>query len=332
MQKTQIIDYLSAHGYALRRQGRTWASSQCPKCGPSGGQSNKLCLFEGRDGRWRFYCHACQVRGDYPDLIALVEGLPEREALRRAGERAMVPAPQVQAERPAPDLSLIEGVVARWLDRLPRTSQDVEAYLASRGISAHVVREAAERGLVRFLPTDPVLARRLLIEAAGGVDPMRAAGLWAGQSERWPANAFRPLLFFYGRTTVEFIGPHQGGPHQGPKAIRVGRLTKPMAWRGGTSVARVCEGGIDLLSLAQGGGGKTILAIPGVSAWRLEWFKAAHAAYGTRFEIALDADEAGERAAQKILSLLAGEGIEAVRVRPPKGAKDWNEALLCSSV
>ena len=85
-----------------------------------------------------------------------------------------------------------------------------------------------------------------------------------------------------------------------------------------------------MLSLVEMGEQRTIMALPGVNAWRPEWFRAAHKAYGSRFTIALDNDEAGNLAAQKILSFLKESGIEGDRLIPSEG-KDWNDLLVLNA-
>lgn len=326
---------LQRHGYALRRQGRTLGANACPRCGEGSAHSNKLCVFRGRDERQRWRCHACGAHGDAADLLALLEGIPLKEALKRvrggALPAAVAPkAPTQPAHDPDVDLEAAREVLTRLHKGLPMWEPRVAAYLTKRGISREVIVEAAHRGIVRMLPANPVHARDLMLRLAGGADQLTRAGLWAGQNARWPAQAFRPLWFFPGgMTTVEcreITAPKPGRP----KAIRAGRLTKPFVWLGDPTRVVVVEGAIDMLSMVQMGERRTIMAIPGACSWRLEWFVAAHQRYGSRFVIALDDDEAGNRMAAHLMGALNDRGIEAQRLVPPQG-KDWNEALLAAA-
>lgn len=335
----QIVQELQSHGYRVRKQGRTWGSSHCPRCGEGGEHSNKFCAFTGKDGKERWFCHACGERGDLADLISALEGVPLKEALRRTGQlRESQPGRQAHQQASKRyygsasevstdvDLGLLREVITDLLRGLPMWEPDVGAYLLKRGISKATVVEACHRGIVRMLPANPQHARDLLIRAAKGANRLSAAGLWAGQSDRWPANAFRPLIFFGGgNTTVEFRNIHKDSNY--PKSIRMGCLTKPYVWRGDLSRVIVVEGVIDMLSLVEMGEKRTIMALPGVNAWKPEWFRAAHKAYGSRFTIALDDDKAGNLVAEAILSCLQDSGIEGERLVPAEG-KDWNDLLV----
>lgn len=71
-----IAQIMDAHGYPLKKQGRSWGGSFCPKCGAGSAQSNKFCAWAGRDHKERWFCHAYGARGDVADLMALLEAIP----------------------------------------------------------------------------------------------------------------------------------------------------------------------------------------------------------------------------------------------------------------
>jgi DNA primase len=323
----EIADLLRSRGIPAKKQGRTWGSSYCPICGQSDRHSNKLCLFIGHDGRERWYCHACGQRGDEADLLAALEGISLRDALRRVKAPATPAAPAPMPQRAAPPIEEVREVHLELLRALPMWEAVPAQYLMRRGIGRDTIMEAAARGLLRMLPDDPPAARDLLLRAAGGAKRLADAGLWAGRSPTWPAQSFRPLVFFAGNTSSEWRLIEADGQY--PKAIRLGVLTRPMAWRADTAEVIVVEGPIDLLSLVEMGEKRTIIAIPGVNAWRIEWFVAAHQAYGSRFVIALDNDEAGNRMAANMMSALQERGIDCERIVPVRG-KDWNEMLMAA--
>lgn len=333
-----IAEALQSHGHRIKKQGRSWGGNWCPHCGEGSADSNRFCAWTGRDHKERWFCHACGARGDLADLISILDGVPLAQALKDARvSRPESARPAMKGEPPmsagahradadAP-IEAIKALLGRMLRTLPMWEPEVGAYLAMRGISKDVVVQAAHRGLVRMLPTNPMRARELYLHAAGGAQELVRLGFWAGNSDKWPANVFRPLLFFCGGlTTAEFrhIKPNSAYP----KAIRQGVLTKPFVWRSErTDAVVVVEGVMDMLSLVQMGERRTIIALPGVNAWRLEWFIAAHRAYGSRFVLALDDDDAGNKMAEIIARALAEHGIESSRLLP-QGAKDWNEMLL----
>lgn len=324
-----IIEQLKSKGHHIKKQGRTWGSNFCPRCGEGSKHSNKLCAFVGRDGKERWFCHACGERGDLADLLAALHGITLKEALGMV--KSTLPSKATEVVLPREDegsenLDQVRAVIRALLDGLPHACDEAMQYLAKRGIEAAVVRQAAQRGLLRMLPADPFQARDTIFRVA---DPssLKATGLWGGSSDTWPAMAFRPLLFFTD-TSVEMRRINTD--ERFPKSIRVGKLTKPFAWRGDPSRVVVVEGAIDMLSLVQLGERRTILALPGVNAYRIEWFEAASKRYGSRFHIAFDADRAGRLAARRLINELQARGIDAERLEPAQG-KDWNDMLLAST-
>lgn len=227
----------------------------------------------------------------YAPLSARPSAKTSRKEVEHDRHRAK--APTQPAHDPDVDLEAAREVLTRLHKGLPMWEPRVAAYLTKRGISREVIVEATHRGVVRMLPANPVHARDLMLRLAGGADQLARAGLWAGKT-------------------------------------RAGQR-RPSARCGSSPAGRVVvvEGAIDMLSMAQMGERRTIMAIPVACYWRLEWFVAAHQRYGSRFVIALDDDEAGNRMAAHLMGALNDRGIEAQRLVPPQG-KDWNEALLAA--
>lgn len=333
----ELVNFLQKHGINLRKQGKSWGSNACPHCSSGEGHSNKLCAFVGKDGKERWFCHACGEKGDLADAIRLLEGVSAVEALRlsrnhlpKTSESPSIESKLAACQTHVEDLSLIMDVITDLQRNLPMWEQEVGQYLINRGISKSTIVDACHKGIIRMLPTNPQAARSLLIKAANGADRLANAGLWAGKSSTWPANAFRPLVFFpAGNTTMEFRHIGKTDPNH-PKSIRLGRLTKPFVWRGDVEHVVVVEGAIDMLSLVEMGERRTIMALPGVNSWRADWFIAAHKAYGSKFDIALDNDSAGNKISHTILEFLKEKGIPGQRTAPPSG-NDWNDFLLSES-
>lgn len=103
----------------------------------------------------------------------------------------------------------------------------------------------------------------------------------------------------------------------GPKGAGV--FATPGAWEADPLV--LVEGPADALSLAAAG--YPSVALMGCSASDIVAWSCAL----RRVAVALDADDAGDAAAAKLLGALDVRGARAIRLRPAQG-KDWNDMLL----
>lgn len=114
-------------------------------------------------------------------------------------------------------------------------------------------------------------------------------------------------------------GPKKDGAFFAPVQMSSGRIFAPLDES--TPVIAVTEAPIDALSLASAG--FPAIALCGTSG--PNWL---HIACGLRrVALALDADEAGEKASAELERILKPFGARCERLRP-KGAKDWNEMIL----
>ena len=114
-------------------------------------------------------------------------------------------------------------------------------------------------------------------------------------------------------------GPKIEGAFAAPVKMKTGRVFAPLDQN--TPVIALVEAPIDALSLAVAG--FPALALCGTSG--PHWL---HIACGLRrVALALDADEAGDKAALDLQRILTPFGAKCFRLRP-EGAKDWNELLL----
>lgn len=107
----------------------------------------------------------------------------------------------------------------------------------------------------------------------------------------------------------------------GPKRLGL-FLSTPKALQADPLV--VTEAPIDALSLASQG--LPAVALVGTSA--PTWL--AEASAFRRVVLALDADEAGDRATSELALELSKLGARPLRLRPPQGHKDWNAALMAT--
>ncbi|CAJ0804492.1 DNA primase [Ralstonia thomasii] len=336
-----LPELVQEQGFALRKQGRTWGGASCPSCGEGQETSNRLCVYVGDGGKWRFKCHACGIRGDAADFLAVSRGISLRAALKEVQSRTGVvqsqpsKAPRREAG-PAPiddgaKAQAINVIVDKLLDS-QEGKRDAQAYFRRRGISSKVFQEAWGRGIIRSLPSQSPIATRWLREQIGSIHLM-ASGLLR-QGAACPAAAFRPIVGILPKKSgVEFRLNHEADRTE-VKALRYGRLVYPWWWRPNGEMHRliVVEGYIDMLSLVEQGQDKdtAIMALPGANSWRLPWFETLKQRNpNLEVLVALDADDAGDRTAATMIEAVAGVGLKTQRLRPEKG-KDWNEALLAA--
>jgi hypothetical protein len=333
--RTDLPKFVESLGLVLKKQGGSYGSPHCPCCGTSKDiNSNRVSVFWAeRESIWRWKCFICKKGGTTIDYAcaAWSKTAPEATNALVAGNTSNFCMRPV-AEKP--NITPITGEKAN--QRLKETLEIILkqgytaepaslAYLQSRGISGVIAGEASKREMLRMLPSNPTAAMDWLMQKVGE-SRLRDAGLWRA-SAKWPAIAFRPLIFMLpGLSSAEFrlIKMPTGDE---PKAIRYGRLEWPWFWRGETKRITVVEGAIDLLSLRQMGEKGSIMAIPGTSAWKKEWFtKCAERHKGSIFRIGLDDGPAGDPTAALFMEILRENGTEACRARPAFG-KDWNLML-----
>lgn len=327
----------------LRKQGKTMGSRVCPVCGESEDpHSNKTCVFKGRDSKVRWKCQACGARGDAADALALLRGMSLSEAL--AELRSQNPA---SFQRPAasnarltaiPERSDAESRVVNEVFDLILThgytnEPGVMAYLQGRGISEDVVIRAAQKGIIRMLPSDPYECRKFLLDVVGE-GRLRAAG-FLKEGSKWPAIAFRPLvgIFPAGRGgEFRVITPPKA---DSPKSIRYGSLRYPWYWKqetvGQVQTVRVVEGLIDMLSVVSLGRcpeSQAIMAVPGTETVREEWFpQIIERNPCVEFVLSMDNDAAGLKAMDRIEGFLDDLFAPFERELAGKQDEDWNDIL-----
>jgi hypothetical protein len=238
-------------------------------------------------GLW--LCHRCGARGK---LRERWEERPWREVRRRRVLEAFA-----LADTPAPGHAASTAELASMLEAcVPVAGTPGEGYLFRRGI---------------------------------GCDRMTAAGVrfardWYGR----PAVVF--LLRDRAGREVAASGRYLDGRQPKTRVAgdrKLGAFATPGAWgepAGGTrplGALVLVEGPCDALSLAE----CDVPAVALVGTAAPTWLP--QAAAFRRVVVALDADDAGDRAAAGLTDALASFARSVERLRPPVG-KDWNDALL----
>lgn len=319
----------AATGHALQRSGYRLVSSYAPCCGESK-RKDKVSLSK-EEGIWRWRCFGCQQGGTAVDFVARHERLDPMDAAKKI-VGGMMPVKRINTatipeRKPTGDQEVRAAFVAS-MEAMRKHGLDpiVVQYLGSRGIREETARRAHEAGLLITLPATPEEAA-IWLEAKVGKTLMGKAGLW---TKRWPAAAFRPLVFVGPTSEVaEFrsLGVQEGSP----KAIQFGRQDYPLLFRPAGEVKRivVVEGGVDLLSMIDMGEDENSLLVGlyGTGSWRESWARRIVRKYPeAEWRIATDADNDGEKCAKRIAEHVNALGVRHRRWAPFVG-KDWNDAL-----
>jgi len=201
---------------------------------------------------------------------------------------------------------------SKWEETVPLENTPGAAYLEGRGITLETAQVAGVRFSANWNAEpdgtacgSPVKVRRAMPAV---VFPIRdqLGAIVAAQARAIRGSA---------KLTA---GPKKHGAFFAPVQMKSGRVFSPHDRN--TPVIAITEAPMDALSLAVAG--FPALALCGTSG--PSWL---HIACGLRrVALALDADEAGEKAAAELERLLTPFGARCERLRP-ESAKDWNELL-----
>lgn len=316
--------FLTDQGFRFTRGNSGLRSDSCPSCGHKP-HSNRLGIRAGR-----YHCFSCGAKGSVVDAAMAIYGASISDTIKRLMREYWVHeslAPRVQTN-PTPtqkeSSEALKRVVADLFQASLKDSVDHIRYLRdARGISERVIREAVDRGMLRFLPGNPFRARDFMAEAVGGVDRLIEAGLMK-PGKKMPAGAYRPLLWFFpDLDSIEFRLARSADADE-RKALRYGIASRPSIWEqeGSRSMA-VVEGMIDMLSMVDLGYSGDVMGLPGTNAWRPEWFQNR---INKPTTICFDGDPGGRKGADRLKEILYEEHGIAVNVRCPSSG-DINDQL-----
>lgn len=310
---------------------------RCPF--PDHRDSNPSFSIYRKQNRW--ICYGCGRQGGSIDLVKEVLGTSFIEAKRWLSEKqngsSFVRQDQARQYTPAltmpvtishPDPEVFHTLLAE--SPLERIGYE---YLTGRAISAATI-ELAQVGQMR----SPSIRMKRLISHYG-FERVYGCGLLTKESTISSYRSIFPdycILFpFIENEMVVYL---QGRLIDG--SVKQGRWrnlnflrrrlykVKPDSNSGGTKFA-ICEGVIDALSAVELG--YSSIALMGVSADvpaedLLEL-------RGKPVDVLLDWDEAGEKRAVEVMSMLSQHGISAIRKRQPfSGVKDLNDYIMMKVV
>ncbi|MEQ9318507.1 MAG: toprim domain-containing protein [Polyangiaceae bacterium] len=290
----------------------------------------------GDDGLLLFRCFGCGQRGDVLSLVALGAGLGLKgsdfaKVLRLAEELATdatASSSKEHSRRRGAGASHDEhGVVAQVLLELAPlvATSDAGRYLARRG----VLQEAIADGW-GAVPSDEAEVEQLLetLYASCGPSLVEASGLARGGDLLFPKH--RIVIPFRGLNgAVDVAQRRLVGDGSERRYVMPAGLSP--RWPYGVHHDRATitdvvfvEGAIDTLRQRRAshecGLERLVLGIPGSTSWRAEW---AGFGIGRKVAIALDNDEAGNRAVPRVhADLIAAGALEVIRVVPTRGT-DW---------
>lgn len=305
-----ILSQVVGRRVRLRKAGREWS-------GLSPFNQEKTASFFVNDQKARWFDHSANKDGDVFAFLMETDGLTFPEAVERLAGEAGVPMPVRDPEtikREARRLSLLEVLenASRFFQtRLTSTSEGDGArrYLRARGID-----DAAQaRFGLGLAPQDGTALKAHLEEHGVGIDQATEAGLLRAEDDRSPVTRLRgrivfPILDlksrvigFGGRALEPDAKPKYLNSPEGPTFDKGSVLynadkARQPAWDGATVVA--LEGYVDVIA-SDAAGFPASVATMGTSItdgqliglWRLSDSPV----------ICLDGDQAGRRAAAKVI-------------------------------
>lgn len=333
MNREQAREYLQIHGKDLLKQDKSRKGFICPICGSGSGDNGTGITT--KDGV-HFTCWAgCFTHSDIIDIIGQRDGLTEyidklKAACMEAGIVLDAPSSYRRATAPE-DFSKMEENLNQH-----KTKQDTHKDIHT---IAHTCQQDADADYTNYFtlchkriastdyPQKRGLSNEVLERFNIGFDPSWQHPKVVAEGKNPPAT---PRLIiptsvssYLARDTRNEIPEYQ---HQYSKS-KVGKvhIFNLDALEDAEKPIFVVEGEIDALSIIEVGG--NALALGSVSnAERL-----LKVLEGRRPKqpliIAMDNDEAGQKAAKTLTDELEKQGIHFYRYNPCKGFKDANEAL-----
>ena len=325
--QTDLVALVQSRGIELKKHGSKDFIGRCP----FHADRDKPNFIVTPD-KGLFHCMACGKAGNAIQFVQHHDGVSFRHAfeLLRQGSNAVFTAQPMQKQSTVPrlpcpldptvdDVTLFRQVTAYYHERL-KLSAPARAYLAGRGLDSD---ELITRFQIGF--ADRSLGLRLPEKNREAGEALRTRltqlGLWRDSGhEHFNGCVVVPLLdeaghvvSFYGRRAQKGDLKHlyPPGPHRG--LFNRECLNQPEII--------LCEAVFDALTFWVNGF-KNVTCLFGTEGFTDELWEALKKVQ--RVRIAYDADDAGERAAQRDAERFKAHGIEVFRVKFPHGM-DANE-------
>lgn len=316
-----ITDIVS--GYVkLDRAGINW-KARCPF------HAERSPSFIVSPDRGTFHCFGCSVGGDMFTFVEMIEGVDFKGALKMLADRAGVQVVFSKGEKKDEKDRLFEVMEAATLFYVTRLSDEAKAYLLKRGLTEQTI--AAFRLGYASDGWDDVSTH--LLQKKFTEKEILDAGL-AKKGDRGLLDKFRNRIIFPIADTAGRIVAFSGrtfGEHAHPDAPKyLNSPETPLFIKSRIlygydrakqlirkyNAAILVEGQMDLLMSHQAGWANTV-AVSGTA------FTHEHAQLLKRMSenlvIALDADEAGFKAAARSARAALKEGMQVKIARIPEG-------------
>jgi DNA primase len=325
--QTDLRALVQSRGIELKKHGTKDFIGRCPF---HDDKNNPNFIVSPQKGLW--HCMACGKAGNAIQFVQQHDGVSFRHAfdLLRQGSPAVFTAQPMQKQSTVPklpcpldadadDATLFSQVVSYYHERLKQTPT-ARAYLASRGLDSDELIEHFQIGFA-----DRSLGLRLPEKNRNEGERLRSRltqlGLWRESGhEHFNGCIVVPLHDEHGHA-VSFYGRRaQKGEmkHLYPPGAHRGLFNRECLQQ--TEII-LCEAVLDALTF-WGNGFKNVTCLFGTEGFTDELWEALKKVQ--RIRIAYDADDAGERAAQRDTERFQKHGIEVFRVKFPHGM-DANE-------
>jgi DNA primase len=329
--QTDLVALVQSRGIELKRHGSKDWIGLCPFH-----QDKETPNFIVTPDKGLFHCMACGKAGNVIQFVQQHDGVSFRHAfelLNQGGAAAFAAQPLIQQatvprlpcplDPEADDGTLFRQVVTYYHERLKslRTATTARAYLASRGLDSE---ELIDRFQIGF--ADRTLGLRLPDKNRQAGEVLRSRltqlGLWRDSGhEHFNGCIVVPfhdeagnIVSLYGRRTNpgQLTHLYPPGPHQG--------LFNPECFRDSNEII-LCEAVFDALTFWVNGF-HNVTCLFGTEGFTDELWEALRQV--RRVKLAYDADDAGERAAQRDAERFRAHGVEVFRIKFPHGM-DANE-------
>jgi len=346
-QNVDLPTILRAYGFELRKFNGSLRSNRCPACGPSRHKNSTRLSIRYVDGTWMWHCFACGEGGDVVRAVQFLEGFySAKDAAEWILDGEIKPTfhPQPAYEIRAgsvsdPEVSKVNRARLEVISRLIGVATGSkgsrkriwEYLIEERKIPEAVVREAIRRRLIHTLPDSPPVANRVILESVPPELLSQAELLTKSRKVRG-LILMRPILSPFRKKKEGIVGAEFRAISDDvqPKAISLAS-SYLWWWNGEDKSVCVVEGMIDLLSLVAMGWKGSIVGLAGVGLARKAADVLKGPLKGRDIYIALDADQAGTEAAEKILCSVP---VKAVLTLPDgkdindllrEGVRDWRQ-------
>jgi len=337
--RLDIVQFIQEY-LPLKKAGANW-KAPCPF------HREKTPSFMVHPEKQIWHCFGCGKGGDVFTFFQEMEGLDFPEALKILAERAGVKLERsFENEAAKSQKNRILEINAKaayffnhFLTEMPAAQAARDYLFKKRGLSAKTVEEWQ----IGFIPEQWDLLTQYLLKKGNGIDDLVASGLTIKNEERkshydrfrgrimfpiWDVH--NNVVGFTGRQLVEnaeaggkYVNTPQTAVYDKSRVIY--GLNKAKNEIKAKDLIVLVEGQMDVIACHQAGM-TNVVAVSGTALTeeQIRLFKR----FSNNLAVAFDADEAGQKAAERSLDMALIQGLNVRVIRLPAGAgKDADECL-----